>query len=134
MISLVFQGTPISKLRPRFRIFRGHVMTYTPKKTKNAEKAVIAQLKEQYNGPALEGTLAIMIDFYMPIPKYISKKKQKELPGKPYDKKPDIDNLTKTYLDAMNGIVFKDDRQIAQLYSSKVYSINPRVQISLTEI
>ena len=36
-------------------------------------------------------------------------------------KTPDIDNLIKFYLDAMNGIFFEDDRQIIRIESEKLY-------------
>ena len=38
------------------------------------------------------------------------------------DKIPDIDNLAKFVLDAMNGVFYKDDKQICQLHCSKNYT------------
>jgi Holliday junction resolvase RusA-like endonuclease len=41
----------------------------------------------------------------------------------PKTKKPDIDNLTKAILDALNGIAWNDDAQVAQITAKKVWSI-----------
>lgn len=35
--------------------------------------------------------------------------------------KPDVDNVTKAILDALNGIAFSDDRQIVQVTCEKWY-------------
>lgn len=35
--------------------------------------------------------------------------------------KPDVDNVTKAILDALNGIAFSDDRQIVQVTCAKWY-------------
>lgn len=37
----------------------------------------------------------------------------------PHEKKPDLDNLAKSVLDALNGIVWRDDAQVASLSMSK---------------
>lgn len=47
------------------------------------------------------------------------------------DKKPDIDNYFKAVTDAVNGILYKDDGQIAVNVSRKVYSWNPRTEIEI---
>lgn len=37
--------------------------------------------------------------------------------------KPDIDNVAKAILDALNGVAFPDDRQIVQLSCEKWYDV-----------
>jgi Holliday junction resolvase RusA-like endonuclease len=51
----------------------------------------------------------------------------------PKDKisKPDIDNLCKFYLDAMNNVIFTDDSQIVQIHASKKYGERNNVSIRL---
>jgi Holliday junction resolvase RusA-like endonuclease len=44
--------------------------------------------------------------------------------------KPDLDNIIKQ-LDALNGIVWKDDSKIAALTSTKSYSEEPRLVINV---
>lgn len=48
------------------------------------------------------------ITFHIPIPKSLSKKKQKEMIGKPHQKRPDLDNYYKAILDSL----FKEDSHI----------------------
>jgi Holliday junction resolvase RusA-like endonuclease len=48
-------------------------------------------------------------------------------------KKPDIDNIAKTYLDAMNGVIFKDDTQVIDLHVKKLYSAFAGVDVMVME-
>lgn len=49
-------------------------------------------------------------------------------------KKPDIDNIAKAVLDALNGVAYRDDTQVVKLYVRKQYSEKPRVEICLEEL
>ncbi len=80
----------------------------------------------------LDGALSAVVRAHVAIPASMSKKRREEaLSGalRPVTR-PDIDNYVKT-LDALNGIVFRDDSQIAQLIASKHYSDRPRLEIEL---
>ena len=44
-------------------------------------------------------------------------------------KKPDIDNIVKNILDALNVMAWADDAQVVSLIVSKVWSDNPRVEV-----
>jgi Holliday junction resolvase RusA-like endonuclease len=47
----------------------------------------------------------------------------------------DLDNLSKAVLDACNGIIWEDDRQVTQLHLSKYKDKdNPRVEITIWRI
>jgi Holliday junction resolvase RusA-like endonuclease len=48
-------------------------------------------------------------------------------------KKPDIDNIAKTYLDAMNGVIFVDDTQVIDLHVKKLYSVVAGVDVMVME-
>jgi Holliday junction resolvase RusA-like endonuclease len=63
------------------------------------------------------------ITFYLPIPKTHLKR---ELEGKPHQQKPDVDNLTKAIFDAL----CKQDQVIWDYRSTKLYSSEPRIEIS----
>ena len=61
---------------------------------------------------------------YFPVPKSYSKKKRNEcVTGlvKP-TVKPDIDNVVKAALDAMNGVVYADDKQVFEVTVTKQYT------------
>ena len=51
-----------------------------------------------------------------------------------YECKPDLDNVVKLILDAINGIVFADDKQVVSISASKAYSDTPRTTVQTTEI
>lgn len=90
------------------------------------------QLRKQWQEPT-QAACGVKAMFYMPIPASWSKKKQKEHDGKPVTVKPDIDNLIKGLFDAANGIVWKDDNQVIRCEAEKVYSMNPRIELEVTE-
>ena len=44
--------------------------------------------------------------------------------------KPDIDNALKTVLDALNGVVYEDDKQVADVQMQKHYGRENAIRIS----
>jgi Holliday junction resolvase RusA-like endonuclease len=102
----------------------------------NAFKALakLAYAKRASGGPA-EGPLALSITFIMPRPKN-KVWKQKPMPRYCHTKKPDLDNLVKAVLDALNGLASRDDAQIHTLHISKVVAAGdeqPHVQVRIAE-
>lgn len=70
------------------------------------------------------------ITWHIPIPKSLSLKKQKEMVGKPHEKRPDLDNYLKALLDAL----FKEDSCIWYLGSlKKVWDKEGKIVISGNE-
>lgn len=57
------------------------------------------------------------ITYVLPMPKSWSKKKRAAMDGQPHKQKPDLDNLTKSLLDAL----FEDDSHIWDSRTSKVW-------------
>ncbi|WP_279284564.1 RusA family crossover junction endodeoxyribonuclease [Clostridium sporogenes] len=47
--------------------------------------------------------------------------------------KPDVDNIAKVILDSLNGLAYKDDKQIIFCSISKWYGENPKVEVILEE-
>ena len=67
------------------------------------------------------------------MPKSFSRKKRGDaLDGilKPTTR-PDADNYAKAALDGCNGILFRDDSQVADLIVRKRYSVEPRLVITM---
>jgi Holliday junction resolvase RusA-like endonuclease len=125
------KGDPVGKQRPRFS--RGR--TYTPKKTVDYE-TIIASKASQAMGSSepLQTPVAIFIWISHAIPaSYSKKRKEACLNGLDWPKKPDLDNVAKAYLDAMNGIVYKDDVQVVKLRVSKRYDTDSRVDVLVRE-
>lgn len=50
------------------------------------------------------------------------------------DKKPDLDNYYKAVTDAIEGIVYKNDGQIAEMIGRKFYSLSPRTKIEIRSL
>ena len=48
-------------------------------------------------------------------------------------KRPDLDNLIKSVLDALNGVAYKDDCQIVTMLSRKNYAEAPYVKVILND-
>lgn len=117
------EGKIKGKERPRVNKNTGNV--YTPNNTKEYETLLKQYFLLKYpNHEILEGRLKIEIIAYMKIQKTANKKqKEQMLTGMiSPTKKPDIDNIAKIALDAMNNFVFKDDNQVIKMSVEKRYS------------
>lgn len=133
-IEVTIPYAPVAKARPRMTK-TGH--TYTPEKTRQYEKIVQFCFHKKYGciqQPLTDKPVSVTLLFYMPIPKSFSKKKIDELKENKMlcPKKPDIDNLAKAVLDALNGRAYKDDNQIVELFARKEYSEQPRTEIFIS--
>lgn len=141
MIHIIVDGPPVGKGRPRFFIRRQagtdwrKIGTSTPKKTVNYEAILAAAGGEAMaRRPPLEGPLSVRVTAFMPLAVSWSKKKTAAaLEGIIRPGKPDADNLLKV-LDALNGIVWRDDAQIAEARISKVYDVNPRLEVEISPL
>ena len=109
---LLLQGEPIAMMRPR--LGRGH--TYNPQSRE--KKQVQREIGALWPGKPLETPLNISFVF-----------------GVSRDNR-DIDNMCKFYLDAMQGIVFKNDLQVKILGACKVKKgkIEPFTLIGIEEM
>lgn len=48
--------------------------------------------------------------------------------------KPDTDNIAKSILDSLNGLAYKDDKQIVKLNVDKRYDEVPSVNVWISEV
>lgn len=77
----------------------------------------------------------ICVNCYYPIPNSF-KKIDKELARSGHlrpDVKPDIDNVIKGVMDGLNGIAYKDDKQVVGMMTNKFYAEEPRLEIMIEE-
>lgn len=113
------QGKPIAKGRPRLGK-GGH--TYTPEKTQAAEKVIADTWKLKYGDKKLSGALRITVCAAFLVPKSKSKKEKEQLLARAYrTERPDIDNIVKLVLDALNKVAYEDDSCIAEIRASKIF-------------
>jgi Holliday junction resolvase RusA-like endonuclease len=131
MISFVVPGEMRGKQRPRMTR-GGHV--YTPTETRLAE-AKVAKLAREAMADRLPiiGPVALSVIVLTQPPKSAGKAAcERMLTGQEYPtKKPDLDNIIKLVSDAMNGIVFEDDKQIVFLSVVKQYDIQARTIVQV---
>lgn len=133
MINFTVAGTPVGKARPRVTR-SGRV--YTPESTAQAEEAIRQAAQQAMqgwttNGKPMEGPLAVTIYFVMPIPASWSKKLRDDAISGfiAHTSRPDLDNLIKTVLDAMNGVVYSDDKQVTTIGALKKYGVDPKMLV-----
>lgn len=127
-------GKITGKGRPR--VNTQTAIAYTPARTKDYEELIKQYFIIKHRGiKPLEGRIAITIKAYFDIPKSTSKKEKEEiLKGNiSPTKKPDIDNIAKIILDALNKLAFKDDNQITKLNIEKIYSEQERIYVKIEQ-
>lgn len=63
-------GPPQAKERPRFRVVKGRVMTYTPKRTADYEQFIAECIRKEHPSfRQYEGPIQLVMNFVMPWPK-----------------------------------------------------------------
>jgi Holliday junction resolvase RusA-like endonuclease len=138
MMQIHFQveGDPKGKGRPRFSRVGNFTKVYTDKQTLTYEAMIATFAKQAMGGTELLKTpVSVFLYVRLPVPQSYSKKRRDAcLSGleKPC-KKPDIDNIAKTYLDAMNGVIFLDDTLVIDLHVKKLYSVVAGVDVMVME-
>ena len=130
-------GAPVGKGRPKFARRGNFVQAYTPTKTKDYE-ALVQDAAKSAMGEKSPCSQAVQmnVEIYVTPPVSWSKKKRTAaLEGvvRPTTK-PDIDNVIKGIFDAINDIVFLDDKQVVSLSVMKSYAEQARVVVRAYEI
>lgn len=137
MISFTVPGDPVGKGRPRATSRGGFVRMYTPEKTAAYERKVaLIAAGAMVGKPLFAGPVVATITAVYPIPSsWPKKKRERAVVGDIWPTvKPDLDNVEKVLFDAMNGIVWNDDKQAVVVTKYKAYGVEPRVEIEVSEI
>ena len=136
MVTYIVYGEPVGKGRPRFARRGNFTSTYTPLKTKTYEDEIRMMAKAAMGASEpLETPVTVAIYIRVGIPASYSKQKRKDASSgilKPM-KKPDLDNVAKCHLDAIQGIIVVDDKQVINLHVTKVYAETPAVEVMVKE-
>ncbi len=122
-------GKVVGKGRPRFtRAGRA----YTPRATVEFEQRVrAAWVAAGY--PVLTGPLAVRVKVVRPLPKSAPKSRE----GEWDTHRPDLDNVVKAVLDALNGAAYEDDAQVVMVTAAKSrrhHGETERVTIAINEL
>lgn len=131
MIYFTVPGKPQGKARARTTKFG----SYTPQNTVLYEN-YIKLCYQSKNKECTDKPVSLSINAYFEPPKSVSKAQRQAMLDDliPPTKKPDIDNIAKVVLDALNGIAYKDDKQVISLSVAKMYSDNPGLVIRINEV
>lgn len=123
----VVVGEPVAKGRPKF----GRGKVYTPRRTIIGEREM-AEAAKAAGVQLLHTAVALHVRAYFKTPNHWSGVRMQHAENgeiRP-TKRPDFDNIAKLAGDALNGICWDDDKQIATAAIEKFYSEFPRVEIS----
>ena len=130
-IRFTIPGSPMGKGRVRFT--KGG-FCFTPESTLNYENLVKVTCTDKCDQrqPNYTGQVAVDITAFYPIPSSYTKKKREEIRGgaRPV-KKPDLDNIAKIILDALNHVAWQDDKQVVCMVLTKKYAEVPCVSVGI---
>lgn len=132
-ITFTVPMTPVAKARARST--RGGGKPYTPDKTRKAEAGIATYATRAMAGRRpLTGPVELCLAFYFTPPaSWSASKREKALRFMGWKiSKPDIDNLQKSVMDAGNGIIWKDDNQVAVIGRiTKQYDTTARIEVTV---
>lgn len=133
-ITFEIPSRPFGKARPRF----GNGRAYDPKSNRAYEAMVRkAFLEAGGEDHAISARpISIYISACYPPPSRASKKDRADmLAGKIYPTiKPDLDNIAKSIMDALNGLAYIDDKQVIALILNKRYTEDAKTIVTIGEI
>lgn len=106
---------------------------YDPPKTATFKKQLRALATEMYHDAPVEGEIYIKVAFYRKIQKSISKKEHDRRASGAHRPivKADLSNYLKSFEDALNGVLWKDDAMIVHEEIDKYYSDKPRIEVEI---
>lgn len=131
-MKIVIPGIPIPQPRLRHFTRGGFARVYDPStKQKNDIKDYLATVSDgqMFNHPRM------CFIFHMPIPESIPKRDLELYQSGllKHEKKPDIDNLIKLYLDCLDNIFLEGDQKVSLGPCVKVYHMEPKTIIYITD-
>ena len=102
MIDVVVEGRPVPKERPRVANGRA----FTPRATSRYEDTIAWTVKGKYPGLKVDAdkNWCVAVTFVLGD-----------------RRKRDLDNLAKSVMDGLNGVVYQDDSQVVKLKAAKRY-------------
>jgi Holliday junction resolvase RusA-like endonuclease len=124
-------GKPFAKQRPRFNRKTGRV--YTPDQTVTYE-GMVARRAADMGLPVLEGPVRLKITAIFEPAKSWSKQKRADHLWNPHTQKPDLDNIEKAIMDALNGVAFKDDSQVCDKVARKMWGSTAKTIVEVEPI
>lgn len=133
VLKIEIPGDVQAQQRPKFSRYGNNVSVRDPKESKDYKSFVRLVASQVAPDALITEEIRLRIDVYRKIPKSFSKKKhQQAVDGelRPTTK-PDIDNLAKGIKDGLSKVIWHDDSQVTELVARKLYSDNPRAEVTI---
>jgi Holliday junction resolvase RusA-like endonuclease len=119
MIYVMIPGKPVPQGRGRVITVAGHGAIADPAKSRSWKGVAQVHMQQQCPTP-LEGPLEVQVLAKFPCPGSDYRKREKR-PRRWHTKSTgDADNILKACLDAGNGVLWEDDRQVAKATVVKI--------------
>lgn len=136
VLTITIPGEMRGKGRPRFGTAGGQARAFTDSKTRNAEAWVRSRAADAWVGAPLVGPITLQMSIGVAVPASWSKRKRADaLAGAIWPtSKPDLDNVLKLVGDALNGIVWQDDKQIVRAEVVRRYVEPPQTVLMVAEV
>ena len=127
-------GIPRGQGRPRFARIGSFVRTYDPAQSRSY-KATVAQFAQAAGVRPIDGPVTLQVDAYLPRPKRLCRKRDSPT-SLPATCRPDWDNIGKIVADALIGVAYADDAQVAEGHVRKLYHEvggMPRIEVTVMQ-
>lgn len=122
---------PFVRGKGRVRFVRQTGRTYTPDATAEAMERIRMAYVDAGGGKAPKGQpVSVLIMVSRPLPST----RPKRVTSEPDVYKPDVDNVAKLVLDALNGCAWEDDTQVIDLQvikASRSRGIDPQTRVAV---
>lgn len=139
MIAFSVPGDAVPKMRARVVFSRGGVRAYTPRKTAEWEARIAsaaASVMREGGMSRIDGPLAVSIVVdVMPPRSWPTWKREAAIGGAiSPTTRPDLDNIGKAILDAINGVAYGDDAQIVDIRMRSRYALQSSVAVEISAL
>lgn len=128
ILDVFIPGIPKGQPRPRAFVAGGKARVYNPSTAESWKSEIASRIQCYLSDTPITDPLRVELTFLMPRPKshYRTGKYAGELKDNApeyHTKTPDLDNMLKSFLDALTAVGFwKDDDQVAVCCMSKIYA------------
>lgn len=137
VIHLTVLGDPHAQMR--HKTFKRGTFTGAYDPSQDIKRDFLLTVQDNAPKEPITGPIMVTVEFYFGRPKNhyktgkLSAMLRDDCPEWHTSRK-DIDNLQKLIFDALNGIFWKDDKQICWVEAQKKYSERPRTEIIITTL
>ena len=130
--TIVVPGKPVGKQRARVVSTGKGTHSFTPLTTVQWE-GLIKLLARQAGIQPTDMPTSVRIEIERTVPQSWSRKRKSQALSAVWATgKPDIDNVIKAVLDALNGIAWRDDAQVVNLTATRTFTERDQTTISIS--